>query len=118
MAKKEVSRKFAQVPMPEWMFDAWYALAEDKEIEKQVQLESFVMDFINSRRHYVKEEHKIPRYLVLHVSPPGSKNRSLWLKAEVFDAAESFAKETNTRTNRIIFSATIEGLVKAGRILI
>lgn len=115
--KSNTERVFAQIAMPDWMFDAWGAYAEGKGIEKQVILEQFIGEFIDDRQDYVsstEEVNNVPRYLVLHVAPPKSKPRSLWLKASIYERAENFVKETDNRVNRLIFSAMLEGLVKAG----
>jgi hypothetical protein len=113
-------RAFAQVTMPEWMIDAWETYANQKGEDKQSVLENFTLEFIRLRHPDNNTESPIQaqRQIVLYASPPGSKAKSFWLKGHVYNEVTAFAKLTNHRVNRVLFSALLDGLVRENMILI
>ncbi len=113
--KNQNSRHFVQVPMPEWMFQAWIDYAVDIKTERKKIIEEFIDQYLITKKQYADQAE---RHVVLYASPAQSKPRSLWISEKHYQKVESFAKLHSNRSNRVIFTACLEGLIKKGRIQI
>lgn len=112
-AKANNERHFVQVPMPDWMFDAWKQYARDKSMEVKALMEQFIDAFLIEKQAYDGTGGK---YVILYASPANSKPRSMWISSNHFKRIEQFAQTHDTRVNRVVFSACLNGLVKGHRV--
>ncbi|MBQ4839831.1 hypothetical protein [Pseudoalteromonas luteoviolacea] len=102
-------RQFVQVPMPDWCFNSLKALAAANECDLRLLVETFINHYITKRKGYDKQPNK---HLLFYASPKNSKPRSMWLGPEAYSKAENFCNQHDTRINRLIFTACVDGLVR------
>lgn len=106
-------RQFVQVPMPDWCFSSLKDLAAAEESDLRLLVEMFITHYVRERKGYDKQPNK---HLLFYASPKNSKPRSMWLGPETYTLAEKFCNQYDTRINRLIFTACVDGLVRNGRI--
>jgi hypothetical protein len=108
-------KSFVQVPMPDWMYDAFKAYAADRGMKIQILAEEFISRYLKKKGDYGDNNDK---HLVLLASPTKSKARGIWIASDQYVAIDVFAKKYTTRMNRVMFTACLEGLVSNHRVKI
>ena len=105
MTDKNINRAWAQIPMQDWLFDAWKKYAESVKNEQRVVLEIFLREYIEAKTAYTDEQH-----VVFYAPSCKAKGRSVQINADLYEQTETFAKDYDTRINRVLMSALLEGL--------
>jgi hypothetical protein len=113
-AKKELDRQFLQIPIENWAFAAWKELADKEGLDRKQCLEQLIEEFIKTKSAYKYEQDGRQKHIVLKVAALGAKSRSIWINSKSYIAAETFAQVIPARTNRVVYTALIEGLVNRG----
>lgn len=99
--------------MPQWLVDAWAKFAEDKNKEQRLVLEMFVNEFIEK-----KSEYEPNRHVLFYASSRNANSKSVQIDRALYQRTEAFAKKYETRVNRVLMSALVEGLRSRRRIKI
>ncbi|MFT4746270.1 MAG: hypothetical protein ACI8XG_000341 [Congregibacter sp.] len=113
MANQNINRAWAQIPMQDWLFDAWKKYAESVKNEQRVVLDIFIREYITVKKAYTDEQH-----VVFYAPNRKAKGRTVQIDADLYEQTEIFAKEYDTRINRVLMSALLEGLRSRRRIRI
>jgi len=99
--------------MQAWLLDAWLEFANDKKKEQRRVLETFVEEFIER-----KSEYEPDRHVVFYASSRNANGRSVQIDKALYERTEKFAKMHDTRVNRVLMTALVEGLRRRRRIKI
>jgi hypothetical protein len=113
VAENNNARAWAQIPMQDWLFEAWKAYAEFKGMDQRMVLDMFVRDYIERKRLYTEEQH-----VVFYAPSHKAKGRTVTIDADLYKETELFSIEHETRINRVLMSAVLEGLKRLRRIKI
>lgn len=113
MIANNPSRAWAQIPMPDWLFEALKEFANLSDIHQRQAIDLFVREYLEVKSRYDNDRH------VLFYAPVRkAKGRTVQIEADLYKKSESFANQHDTRVNRVLMSAIIDGLAKRKRIKI
>lgn len=113
MSNENIERAWVQIPMPDWLFDAWKDSVKENNSKQSDVLENFVKEYLSAKALYGENQ-----YIVLYAPIRGARGRSALINANLYNDVKRFADDNDTRANRVLMSALLDGLKAEGRIRI
>ncbi|WP_069945338.1 hypothetical protein [Alteromonas macleodii] len=111
MTSHNADRAWAQIPMPDWLFNAWKAYAVSIDQEQRQVLDIFVREYIDA-----KESSDGTKHVLFYAAVRSAKGRSVQLDANLYKKTQGFADKHETRVNRVLMTAVIDGLKNRNKI--